>query len=266
MISVVTISFNQSKFLQNAVESIRRQRDISWELIIVDPGSTDGSREYAKLISDEDDRIKLIFDSDRGPADGLNKGFQSATGKIVGCLNSDDFYLDNIFERVVAAFANNPNSACVYAHGLILRDDIYRFQSSDYFTLKNYASRRGLVVQQSTFFNRELLEFHRITFNIENRISWDGELLVDIAIKGLQITRVPDVWGVFRIYPTSITGSKKFLRQGEKEFLRMREKILSLTSLPQSQIFIFALLRPLHSIMRRLLNIVRYYKYRKLFK
>jgi glycosyltransferase involved in cell wall biosynthesis len=265
-ISIVTISFNQFEYLPKAIESIRGQNNVSWELIIVDPGSTDGSREYAQSLAAKDDRVKLILESDLGPADGLNKGFQFATGEIVGYLNSDDYYLDNIFERVVAAFDLNPTSACIYAHGMILENEKLRFQSSDRFTLRNYALRKGLIIQQSTFFNRKILELSKVQFNINNKISWDGELIVDIGIGGFQITRVSDVWGVFRIYPSSITGSRNFLSAGEREFLRIREKITTLTSLSNWSIVLFALVRPFNSLNRRFLNRIRSYQHKERYK
>jgi glycosyltransferase involved in cell wall biosynthesis len=183
-ISIVTISFNQFDYLPQAIESIRGQKNVSWEIIIVDPGSTDGSREYVQSLSAKDDRVKLILESDLGPADGLNKGFQIATGEIIGYLNSDDYYLENIFERVVAAFNLNPTSVCIYAHGLILENQKMRFQSSDRFTPINYALRKGLVIQQSTFFNRKILKSSKVKFNIDNKISWDGEFMVDLGLAG----------------------------------------------------------------------------------
>jgi glycosyltransferase involved in cell wall biosynthesis len=265
-ISIVTISFNQFKYLPQAIESVRRQNSVSWELIIVDPGSTDGSREFAQSLAAKDNRVKLILESDLGPADGLNKGFKFATGEIIGYINSDDFYLENIFERVVAAFEMHPTSACIYAHGMVLENDKLRFQSSDRFTLNNYALRKGLVIQQSTFFNRKILESSKVQFNIFNKISWDGELLVDLGIAGFQITRVSDVWGVFRIHPSSITGSRNFVSAGEREFIRIREKITPLTGLSNWAIVFFALFRLFNSLNRRFLNRIRSYQFNERFK
>ncbi len=87
-ISIVTLSFNQCAFLREALESVLQQGYPDLEYIVIDPGSTDGSREliqsYASGIA------HMVFEPDKGASDGLRKGFALATGDICGFLNSDD--------------------------------------------------------------------------------------------------------------------------------------------------------------------------------
>ena len=72
-ISIVTLSFNQRGYLQEAMDSVLSQGYNDLEYIVVDPGSTDGSREVIKSYGD---RIAhTLFEPDRGAADGLNFGF-----------------------------------------------------------------------------------------------------------------------------------------------------------------------------------------------
>ena len=80
--SIVTISYNQAQFLEQAIRSVIEQDYPDVEYIVVDPGSTDGSREIIERYRDRIDRI--IFEPDKGPADGLNKGFAQATGDVFG--------------------------------------------------------------------------------------------------------------------------------------------------------------------------------------
>src|SRR4051794_19097336 len=72
-ISIVTISFNQAAFLERALESVLRQTHPDVEYIVVDPGSTDGSRE---IIERYRPRLAAVaLEPDSGPADGMNRGF-----------------------------------------------------------------------------------------------------------------------------------------------------------------------------------------------
>ena len=87
--SIVTISYNQVKYLKQCIESVLSQQNVDIEYIIVDPGSTDGSRE---IINSYQNIIK-IFKKDIGPADGLNNGFKIASGDYFGFINSDDFLI-----------------------------------------------------------------------------------------------------------------------------------------------------------------------------
>ncbi len=90
-ISIVTLSFNQKQFLEEALQSVLGQKYPELEYIVVDPGSTDGSREMLDLYKGQ--LTELILEPDRGAADGLNKGFSRSTGDVLGFLNADDLLL-----------------------------------------------------------------------------------------------------------------------------------------------------------------------------
>ena len=90
-ISIVTISFNQGRFLEQAIQSVVDQRKpgLDIEFVVVDAGSTDNSSEILKAYSDHIDIV--IEEPDDGPPDGLNKGFALTTGEVLGFLNADDW-------------------------------------------------------------------------------------------------------------------------------------------------------------------------------
>jgi glycosyltransferase involved in cell wall biosynthesis len=207
-----------------AIDSVRNQNYSNWEMFIIDPGSSDNSRKIALDYSIKDSRIKLVFENDDGPADGLNRGLQRITGDILGCLNSDDFYQDNVFREVVDAFDRYPSADCIYSHGMILKSGRMVFQSSDPFSIKRYFSNRALIMQQSTFFRVRSLSRLNVTFNKQNKSSWDGEFLVDLASEGGVFKKVLGNWGVFRIYADSITGSKRLKNLALQDNLRMLNK------------------------------------------
>ena len=105
-ISIVTLSFNQRAYLLEAMDSVLSQGYSDLEYIIVDPGSTDGSRE---LIESYSDRLaQIIFEPDRGAADGLNKGFSRATGEVFGFLNADDVLFPGSLQLVADFFEKHP--------------------------------------------------------------------------------------------------------------------------------------------------------------
>lgn len=81
-ISIIMLSFNQSEYLGAAMRSVLEQDSVDLELIVIDPGSTDGSREFAERLAGVDSRITLLFEPDDGPAHGLNKGFKKLRTKL----------------------------------------------------------------------------------------------------------------------------------------------------------------------------------------
>ncbi|ABM38483.1 glycosyltransferase family 2 protein [Polaromonas naphthalenivorans] len=204
-ISIVTISFNQAKYLRRCIESVLNQNFKNIEYIVVDPGSTDGSRE---IIESYGSSIIKIFEKDKGPADGLNIGFSKATGDIFCYLNSDDEFIDGALALVEKYFLdkNHVDVLCGHGHVIDGGSDYKRRIFSDSFSLKAAAYGASLAIQPSTFFRKEI--YRSIGgFNIENRSNWDDELLIDMALKGAEIEVVNEFLSCYRVHGESITGT-----------------------------------------------------------
>ena len=105
-VSVVIPSFNHARFIAQAIDSVVTQGHRDFELIVVDDGSTDRTRElltgpYRAVIS------KLDLGENRGAAAALNRGIEMSDGEWVAILNSDDVYLPHRLERLLAAAAQS---------------------------------------------------------------------------------------------------------------------------------------------------------------
>ena len=88
-ISIVTPVFNSTRWIDLCIRSVRHAlQGQSYEHIVVDGGSTDGTLEYLKQQQD----IRLILGPDKGMYDALNKGMAAARGRILGHLNADEQY------------------------------------------------------------------------------------------------------------------------------------------------------------------------------
>jgi len=225
-VSIVTLSFNQAQFLERALTSVLIQDYPDTEYIVVDAGSTDGSRE---LLARYDTQIhRLILEPDRGPADGLNKGFSRATGAIFGFLNADDVLLPGAIRTIVDFFETHPNVDVVSGHSIILdeNDNSLRLGYSDRFSLTGYAYNSVVLMQASTFFRASSYNLTK-KFNIDNKVAWDGELFVDMALTGARFARINHVLSGFRIHPGSITSSGRLAEMGGEYRKRMFHRILS---------------------------------------
>jgi FkbM family methyltransferase len=157
--SIVTPSFNQGQFLPFNLDSVREQTHPDIEHIVVDPGSTDGSRETAEAA----DGIILIAEPDRGQSDGITKGFARSTGDYLTWLNSDDFYPDAlVLEKVAAAFEINPDADIIYGkvdfvdeEGKFLRKGYVNPNQAE--LLDSFAYQVG-IVQPGVFMRRSVFE------------------------------------------------------------------------------------------------------------
>ncbi len=116
-ITIVTPSYNQGRFLRETIESVLNQDYPNLEYFIIDGGSTDNSVD---IIREYEDRIDWwVSEKDEGQADALYKGFQRATGQLIGWLNSDDVYFPGGLEKIGRAYVAHPN-ASIYAGGIAI--------------------------------------------------------------------------------------------------------------------------------------------------
>jgi glycosyltransferase involved in cell wall biosynthesis len=203
-ITLVTLSYNQKTFLERAIRSIIDQGYDNLEYIIVDPGSEDGSRDviekYRTFFA------KTILEPDRGPSDGLNKGFESASGEIYGFLNADDLLLPNTLRRVNQYFEQHPECDVLMGEGAIVDSEenvLRRVRVTD-FTVDRYFYAGTSWLQQATFFRARA--FKAVGgFNTNNRSSWDGELFVKMRAQGACFQCLHENLASFRMHKESIT-------------------------------------------------------------
>lgn len=106
-ISIVTISYNQSKYLEDTILSVLNQNYPNLEYIIIDGGSNDGSVDIIKKYAH---RLHYwVSEPDNGQYHAVQKGFSKCTGEILAWINSDDKYLPTAFETVAEVFKVFPD-------------------------------------------------------------------------------------------------------------------------------------------------------------
>lgn len=211
-ISLVTLSFNQANYLKEAMDSVLGQAYPELEYIVIDPGSTDGSREIIKSYGDF---IKhIIFEPDLGAADGLNKGFSKASGEIFGFLNADDLLLPDALKVVAGFFAENPECDIVFGDGYVIDGSGQRTRhyKARGFSVDRYFYGGARWLQQSTFFRARTFA-RSPKFNVSNRTCWDGELFVTMVSQGARVGYIDADLSSFRIHASSISGSGKLNAQ-----------------------------------------------------
>lgn len=245
-VSIVTISFNQASFIEQAIRSVLSQNYENIEYIVVDAGSTDGSRDIIQKY--KDDLAEVIFEPDDGPADGLNKGFSRATGDIFYYLNADDVLLPGALTRAVKCFENMPEVDVIYGNCILIdkTGSQVRRIFGNRWDLTAFVYGAVSVTQQSTFIRGTA--FSRSgPFNKNNRTCWDTELIVDLALNGCCFKYVSEYFGAFRVYENSITGSGRLQREIQNDLVELRKRVLKRDPI-FSDIFLFFYFRVLKNI------------------
>jgi glycosyltransferase involved in cell wall biosynthesis len=203
LVSVVTPSLNQSRFLERTILSVLGQEYPRIEYIVVDGGSTDGSVD---IIQRHASRLAWwVSERDHGQADAINKGLSHAHGDILAWLNSDDTWLPGAASSAVRAFQQHQGAGLVYgaANYIDAADNIIgRFPAAqtDYRLL-----RQGYVhvPQQAAFFRADLW---RKVGPLDPSIDFamDFDLWLRIA-RQAPVQYVPETWANFRLHDEAKT-------------------------------------------------------------
>lgn len=214
-VSIVTISFNQAEFLERTLLSVLEQDYPDIEYIVVDPGSTDGSRDIIERYRSH--ITKIILQPDSGPPDGLNHGFSETTGSVLGILNSDDVFKPGAIASAVRYLDNHRDVDVVSGHAdLIAPDDRFlRRLYSDRMSVRKFIYGGAILMQPSTFFRSSIFD-RTPGFNVNNKVNFDGELYLEMALAGARFAVTNEIWSGYRIHPQSVTGSKSSAEKIER--------------------------------------------------
>ena len=206
LVSIVTPSLNQARYLRTALDSVRAQTHSPIEHVVVDGGSTDGTTD----ILAESEGLRWVSEPDRGQSHALNKGFALAGGDVLGWLNADDAYEPTAVEQAVAALKES-GADLVYADVTRVNDDGVnprRIRSRPSFDLWTELNLGCGIYSPAVFFTRETLES---VGGIDEslHLTMDYDLWLRIG-KRFSIRHVDAVWAVQRLHPEAKTVVEDF--------------------------------------------------------
>jgi glycosyltransferase involved in cell wall biosynthesis len=211
LVTVVTPSYNQGRFIRDTIESVLAQDYPNVEYIVVDGLSKD---ETAAVCAEYVDRLTFISEKDTGQSDAINKGFRLARGEIVAWLNSDDIFLPGAIGHVVEAFMNEPELGAVYGEGYQIDIDgkiKQRFSVTEPFNLWKLVYLSDYILQQTVFFRREALDTVGL---LDEKLHYgmDWEILMRLG-KRFMLRYLPYFMGSIREYgeaKTATGGARRF--------------------------------------------------------
>jgi len=207
LFSVIIPTFNRAHSIGRCLDSVRRQTFADFEIIVVDNGSTDSTREIIESILQSDTRIIYIYQENSGsPAGSRNTGIKAARRDWVSFLDSDDLWLPNKLERVRQEISEHVDAglvgvshwenriidgmhAGVLRHGSAKSKGLYRelLLSGNCFSTSAMTVRRDILSQVNGF------DLRRDYFAVE-----DYDLWMKISRLG-EIASINEVLGEFHI-------------------------------------------------------------------
>lgn len=225
LVSIIVNNYNYERYLTQAIESALNQDYPHIEVLVVDDGSTDGSRE---LIEKYVPRVRPIYKENGGQASAFNKGFQESKGELILFLDADDLLLPHAVKRGVACWRSGVASVQWVLQGLDAKG-----QTLDvYFPLWNcdipegelahYVARYGMYPHPPTsglLFSREALETIMPIDEKFWRISADAPLYTAVPFLG-KVLLIKEPLGYYRLHGNNLWNNPK------PDIERTRRKIM----------------------------------------
>jgi glycosyltransferase involved in cell wall biosynthesis len=210
-ISLVTPSFNQARFIRRTIDSVLSQQGpFELDYRVVDGGSTDGTRA---ILESYGSRLSWVSEPDEGQIDAINKGLRTATGELVGWINSDDLLMPGALARVVAAFEAVPTVEWVHGRCVIIDVtdrpirrwvSLYKHYRCRHHSFQNLLTE-DYVSQMTAFWRRSV---HQEIGYLDPALdlSFDYDWFLRLARRGAPVY-LEEPLACFRWYETSKSGA-----------------------------------------------------------
>lgn len=215
LVTVVTPSYNQGRFIEQTIESVLSQDYSPVEYLVMDGGSTD---ETPDILKQYGNRFYWVSEKDKGQSNAINKGWSRARGEILAYLNSDDIYIPGAISKAATFLQGHPEFGLVYGEGYHIREDgkvIERYPTEPF-------SRQRLVetcyICQPTVFIRKGVLQETGFLDESLRYSMDYDLWFRIA-RRYDFGYLPEYLACTRFYGKTKTLGQKV--QVHKEILEV---------------------------------------------
>jgi len=230
LVSIVTPSYNQARFLEETIHSVLEQSYPLLEYLVVDGGSSDRSVEILRRHADR--LAWWTSEPDAGQAAALNKGFERARGEILGWVSSDDTLLPGAVARVVEELELDREALLVYGEALFVDEDgseLFPLEPRPFDVAAMVGRCQNHVVQPGSLFRRRALELAG-PFVEEAHYLFDFEFVLRLALAGGNVKRIPDRLATYRVHSESKSGGASLLKA--RDYVRFADRFLAGSSLP----------------------------------
>ncbi len=217
-ISLIMPLLNAEPYIGHALASLAEQGDVDMEIIAVDSGSTDGTRE----LLNENGYVRVIDAPGLSQTAALNLGFAEATGDVFGWLNGDDILAPWALPHVLRFFGANPEASFFYGDSLAINEKGRRFGLRSNVKAGQYGElvHGDFIVQPSAFWRREIHERYA-PLDESLHYTFDYAFFLDIAREN-ELHYEPIVLSLERLRGGAKTASGGTERS--EEFVRVMSK------------------------------------------
>jgi glycosyltransferase involved in cell wall biosynthesis len=225
LVSIITPVFNCIEYLEQSIQSVLNQTYNNIEHVFIDGCSTDGTLELlTEYRTKYPDKITLISEPDRGPADAWNKGWKIAKGDIFGWLGADDILELDAIQTVVEFFRGNPKAYFVFGSWNIINEKgliiIQDFPNRP-FNLKAVLNEHTYTPSPAAYYRREVVD---MIGSLDTKIhTCDFDYWIRVG-KVFEIKRIDKILYNFRLHEKSVSGNIEADKMYRREYFMVARR------------------------------------------
>lgn len=223
LVSVVTPTYNQAKYLAETIESVLSQTYPNIEYIVLDDGSTDNTQDVLKKFGG---RIRHERHANIGQAQTLNKGWNLCKGKYIGYLSSDDLLYPSAVSELVALLEKEQSIVCAFPDSNLIDDSsrVVKRNVCRPFDLSDTVVRQECYIGPGAIFRKTALDLLG-GWRTDLKLAPDREFWIRISSLG-RIEMCDSVLAGYRMHPDSIS-YKDVSEDVSREYLRVLDDYFS---------------------------------------
>jgi glycosyltransferase involved in cell wall biosynthesis len=212
LISVVTVTFNAAPLLEQTILSVLEQSYDNVEYIVVDGGSTDGTKDVIRKYEHAIDF--WMSEPDRGIYDAMNKGIALASGYYIAMLNASDWYGPDVLKRVSEAHASARSDArtILYTHFHLYFDELQHAEKRQ----STVAPWKGMSMSHQAMFVGATIYEEIGAYSLDYRLSADFEFLIRAYKSGYRFVQVETDEVYFRSGGLSALGKQESVSEAAR--------------------------------------------------
>jgi len=256
LVSIITPSYNQGRFIEDVILSIKSQDYPNIEHIIVDGNSTDNTLKILKKYEGTYN-MRWISEPDEGMYEAINKGLHKSQGEILAYLNTDDLYFPWSVKTIVKFFQQNQGIEMCY--GDMINMNLETLKNRLFFYPKfnvQFLIRKGFLGQPTVFIRRSVL--NKVGF-LDEKLKFVGDCEYWMrAGKQCKISKIDQVLAIERDH--SATQRRRYFRylQEELEYIRAKHS-KSFNSLKEKLMVVSDYLKPFWVYRVSMAKFILYY-------
>lgn len=245
LVSIITPSYNCSRFIKDTIESVIRQTYQNWELLITDDCSTDNSAGIIRRYAEKDSRIKLfMLPTNSGAGIARNNSIREAKGRFIAYLDSDDRWYPWKLETQI----------------MFMLENHYAISYASYLTCDEGGKNTGIIVcrRKETFYTikrDDKIGFLTMMYDVEkcgkvelplmrNREDWAHK--INLMKNGTVAYGIKEPLGIYRLVSNSLSSNKKVLI---KHNIHVYREVLGWSKL-RATMFFYTSFLPTHFLKR----------------